>query len=743
MKKLECLKGVEDILESVLALSNKNILELQVELEKFWEVDATFIRHLKEKYLLADDISIWEIYSYLGTKLYDDSLIHKDAEIMLQCLRSNFKKPISSIAFLMLNVLMLVTNEELRLVPDIFKKLLLVPSCESDFKGAVEGFDDVSALDNYENKLRECLQSGDKVSFAKLSKEYFAYYFENGTIKKLIENNGVTAEELNAIVEGMFLDNQKMVSVPNDVYGKIKEYLSKLLFNDENGLDLISDILAKIESVYVLNNNAYKMIMTSLQSRGLLDGKVDYTLQEVKMKLSMAIKGIEFDVKLLKEFKNSLSLEGVKKPFGGLPRVIMSFAKCNGDKKLKLYLEYLFMTSIKCNGTSKCIFQDDRLKYRYNLEMQMAKLIQEDYSVKGEDKQLFLKLFREYLTNYAFSLEVYVAEQNGSLNDLINNAVQSMSTYIDEWSLFRASLDAKKQSLDNVNKNVNESVSSSVNVIVPKKVNPLEGFIQKGRVVKVMVIDEFACLLQEADISKHLQEEYMKQMVNLQNRLKTEKYQRRVQELREELFTKEEIDLIDKAKISGNMEATQVVKDIEATFDLLLEVNEEEEKQELLVEIKQFMTILSEILNPTVSIDNDFDVVYYKNKADDCEVPKLFTDLNKLKKSESKLVGMELNKILQGNTNGDKEALGMRAPVRIMFKGKSVRVFYALVGNIKVVLGCGIGDKFFQEIRNLSNSKEFLQYLKFLQLQIKNGNLKNDNEWTNVILEKLDSKLHR
>ena len=51
MKKLECLKGVEDILESVLALSNKNILELQVELEKFWEVDATFIRHLKEKYL--------------------------------------------------------------------------------------------------------------------------------------------------------------------------------------------------------------------------------------------------------------------------------------------------------------------------------------------------------------------------------------------------------------------------------------------------------------------------------------------------------------------------------------------------------------------------------------------------------------------------------------------------------------------------------------------------------------------
>ena len=51
-----------------------------------------------------------------------------------------------------------------------------------------------------------------------------------------------------------------------------------------------------------------------------------------------------------------------------------------------------------------------------------------------------------------------------------------------------------------------------------------------------------------------------------------------------------QLDLYNKARFSNNVIATQIIKDIDAAIELLLEINNKEDEQSLIDEIDYFFT---------------------------------------------------------------------------------------------------------------------------------------------------------
>ncbi len=418
---------------------------------------------------------------------------------------------------------------------------------------------------------------------------------------------------------------------------------------------------------------------------------------------------------------NSLSKNGFMKPCFNFPRVLMSLM-INEPA-----YQYFIITGIKVNATKPKepeILFDKTEKSLLDLEKKMAVLIEEDYTIKKDNGSKFLELYKEYLLVFTrFISETFGNNYKVSLETRIDMNLKNMENYI---AIERNSVKEDEKELLNVsNKTVMVSIS---------KVNPLQDYMVNGKVVKVCDIEEFTKILDSLNISEIQKQEYLAQMINLTNRLAIEEKQKRIEQIKQEAFTQEEIDTYNKAKISGNIEATQIVKDIDAIFDLYLEASEEE-KGELIVEVKILIEYLQSILGIDYAQEDDLtkQVLYFKN---DNLVPFIEENLINVNNNGINIIIQDLTKILDGKTTKNKELQG-DLPLRVFFKGRKFKIFYSIINGIPLIIYGGSGKNVCQKVIDLVNSRAFLEYLKEVQVEIKNGTIMNDNLYTDIIMNKL------
>ncbi|MCM1052521.1 MAG: hypothetical protein NC483_00875 [Ruminococcus sp.] len=419
----------------------------------------------------------------------------------------------------------------------------------------------------------------------------------------------------------------------------------------------------------------------------------------------------------LETILDALTREGFVKPTYNFPRVLMSLMISDS-----LYQSFI-LTGIKINASSvkKPTYLMDKVESDlWELEKAMAALIDDNYVIKKESCKRFLELYNAYLYVFTkFITETFGNSYAVSLDKRIDMNLENMRDYINKGREIVSGKDKPS-----------ESAVKQEAISMPKE-DLLQKYVSNGKVVKVCDIEEFTKILDSADIPDIRKKEYLAQMINLTNRLANAERQKKIETLKQEVFTKEEIITYNEARVSNNGEATQVIKDVNAILELLLEA-ELEDREELIMEASSLLEYLQSILHPQES-DVSKPVVYFKNNN---EIPYIEENLVNVYGNDANIIAQDLIKIIDGKTVKCRELQG-DLPIRVFFKGYKFKIFYSMINGIPLIIYGGSGKNVCQKVINLVNSREFLEYLKNMQKVFKSGTAINDSTYTDIIMKRL------
>lgn len=455
------------------------------------------------------------------------------------------------------------------------------------------------------------------------------------------------------------------------------------------------------------------------------------TLREIVDKIASKNENLKKVVTYLQSIIDALSKDGLTKPCYRLP--ILLFNNIMLDRNMML----LFISGIKLNGTSNkdSLLLDSVERKLYYLEEAMSSFIGDDFSINPNYKMVFLELYHSYIK---ITLEDMLNKMNLREDDLslveVSTGTQNKVTFDDLLlNLDRLLLNYLSSEVLNPKKEPSKQLSTVSNTKHNKAIDPLEEYISNGKVIKSCDIKLFEELLKKSGLSVPLQQEYLRQMINFDRRAKNAQKNEQINKLMQEILTEEERKLYELAKTSGRVEATMIVKDIDAIFDLLLNDLELEDRQEMIEECKLYFSYLKDIF-AIKEEQNEVTpkVLYFK---DENEIPYILKEVGDSKEIYKQIFG-ELNKIFAGNIN-DREVLGNNLPIKIWVKGHDFKIFYTKIQDVIVIITGFRKDNAYQQIRNIVQSKAFLNYLKKMKTTIQSGNIPDDGRYTEMLMAEL------
>lgn len=336
---------------------------------------------------------------------------------------------------------------------------------------------------------------------------------------------------------------------------------------NKNYINIARNVLKQI-----INSNQQQLEYAEvLKHESLKDTKITLLYQLIKKKYSEDIKKIE-------TIRNALSKNGMTTTCYSLPRLILS------ANFTDLEYQYLIITGIYKNGTeiktNSELMNEDEEKLVL-MEQEMAKLINEDFSVNILNQAKFLNIYEEYLKTFMyFIMRDFNTFFQIPLEEKIDISVFNMQNYLTNI----------------LNSKPTKKITSKTPIIIPIKHNPLDEYIYEGKIIKTCSLEEFNKLLENLNLSILTKENYLAQMRNYLTRIEKEKQTEILNNLKTELLAKEDLELYELAKVSNNIEATLLIKDIEAAIEIYLIANPEEQ-EELKLEIINYLNILRTKIN--------------------------------------------------------------------------------------------------------------------------------------------------
>lgn len=484
------------------------------------------------------------------------------------------------------------------------------------------------------------------------------------------------------------------------------------------------------------------------------DIPLNYSKSQVILYLKRQIDFVELKLLKIKTILDALAKEGLSKVTYELPFLIFSAAGIKPD------FSYLAITGIKTNGENPkedFLLLDEIEKKYIDLEKEMAKLINPDYSVDIEKVSAFLDLFLKYMILSINQLELYgqifkektfilsyrlmcmisyfIYCKKGIILDKetqekVGKALSAKiasGTHIDFDEILQEHCKNYLDMKDTVKTSVvEESISIKENSSMPKKENPIARYLVNGVVAIPCEEEHFKLLLNDAPYSSIQKDELLAQLKNLQKRLEKEAFDRALNDAKSSLLSQEEIDLIE--RLRTDIDAKPIIENIEDLIELSLSEKDAESLEFIKEELNEQIGILNEILTLINSIKEESKdsigninahVVFYKTeiKTEDGKKrkPKFLISLLGFPLSAYKKIYIPLEKLFKGQTKGDLPLQGDGFPCRVYFKGYEYKTFYSILKDTIVIIDLGKGETHFKNVQNIVTSKEFRTFISQLQ----------------------------
>ncbi|MDE5539631.1 MAG: hypothetical protein K2J20_04015, partial [Bacilli bacterium] len=498
--------------------------------------------------------------------------------------------------------------------------------------------------------------------------------------------------------------------IPKEMVNEIRNTLDKTIEEDKGSVKMM---LQEIENVKKRLGKPSFDLIDALNRTYKLKLKMTADFNTIILAFQKAIKVVKLDGEKVETLKSAIVREGISKSVLGLPRLMFTIVENN------LSFQYLVLMGIKTNGETKKTNLDSLEEQLYGYEVQMAKLINADYSIIGKNKEEFMRLYAQYLKLYANYIDDNLVDANyNKASRRIKDIIHNMYLYIDNSLAWLVQNEEDKP------------VVSTKKVVQEVKVNPLDEYIQNGVVVKYVSLDYFGKLLEASNLPVNRKDEYFRQMVNFWNRNKDAI----IASLLGEFLEDEEMAIYFQAKQSSNDELKNVVKDIDAAGALMLDYTPEE-VESFKDEIREYIGILESKIGKQQVDSGDIPKVLYFKTSD-----KRPFILEGLDNKSFKQVRISLNKIIDGKLDGDKKIGGLNSNFLFKAKGKNKKVVYMVINCITIIIGAFDDDDIGTRVNEVITSREFLNYMNEVLGFIKDGMLPNEREYTNNILDVLSGK---
>ena len=333
-------------------------------------------------------------------------------------------------------------------------------------------------------------------------------------------------------------------------------YAKKNLDFVSNLLNKSSSLIEKFESVKIINENFNTSFSIFTKSKNIINF---------------------FNIILIKAKSHTSKVRIAMNCFdkNGINSVTYSFPLfCSFNIGDNRFLNYLSLMGIKYNGTHEKngkLMDEFEIKLN-NYEKDMAKYIQENYTVTDNDIENFKRLYEEYIRYYFNSNTNYVNIDENGMQAILNG----MDFYLRQNVLFVESCISEQNEKRKHDEILLCQRGSEVHAKsdVPSK----KYWVEHSRILD--------------------KEELQKQKNILMDMLRKEQL--------EKIATPDELIIYNYAKTSGIIEATKIIKEIDAVIDLLLEETDAKEKEYLINDCKEFFNRLANLLN-TINASDELD----------------------------------------------------------------------------------------------------------------------------------------
>lgn len=470
-----------------------------------------------------------------------------------------------------------------------------------------------------------------------------------------------------------------------------------------------------------------------------------------------------------------------KDGFTGVTHLLPIFALSCSDETDPSF-SFLLVSGIKKNGETKK--EDDPLmdqleKNLLNYERRMAAFIDDKYRIDRRQITSFIGILQAYIEFFNKRMSVKIGDKDN--NDVsLDKLFINMGLYIVySWTgimpsdiairLFREGYQNYVQEgftpggavrklveemivgFEFAKKEISakeEKKTPSVSKI--KTRYPLYDYIDidRGRVVRECDESEFERMLEESDLNRDQQNEYLAQMRNLKKRNAQRIYEERANICKKVLLDGDERSLYAKAKELG---IRGYVDDVDSIFDLLIEymadvldfesalrgrimdIKDEEMREFLNIIDTSFESLRETLVSREAKNEEKPKVIYYLVDVKGEQVPKLLTSVLADKKCDRKRIAIQLNKLLSSLTVGDRELEDDRLPCRVWYKGRDYKIYYAIVDGVTVVI-----DVSHKDITNMLTGARFKEFLDRVKREVAVGNNIQALKYTDVVMSILD-----
>ena len=280
----------------------------------------------------------------------------------------------------------------------------------------------------------------------------------------------------------------------------------------------------------------------------------------------------------------------------------------------------------------------------YIFEKEMAKYIQNDFTIEQEDYEIFFSIYSSYIKHYYDYYHGCLGVDGKSVTGIVDRMREYLKDNKKTSSLIRKKEEEEKASEENRR-------SKPAEIIYPGS-SPLSAIDEE----KERLLKEKQALLDRS----------AKELSDKRNKL-------------EEVATPEELDLYEKAKVSGNADATEAIKDIDTAISLLLEETDEEDREILIGEIKYSFNYIRSILMPeereNLIEENLYKLYYATNNPEDPSKCWFVRDLTDVRENSLKRIEYLLDEFKRIGYNNKTKPLRKRGffeikedQIRIIFK---------------------------------------------------------------------------
>lgn len=724
--------------KSCVILENKlDILNMEVSLARVLVKDAPgyyeTLRMINETHNLNLDLSEKSNYEKVipAFERFIDSVKQEvlATKESLSSIENNFTKGINYLPLFMISLVFSDIEGCEEIIARIFVKLIMANKALEKREIRTVAGESFEKAEDYERELAKLNEVGNFEEFKKKTLEYFEYICSTTYIQNLMNDYKENKEKVIGIMDkGLDIYFAKIkirqdkefksrFKVPKYILNNLIHSLRDNMANTKKSLEIIEKNLAWFKSVDFKGPDRGRF-RDFLSEQGIvnLPKNADSTaILNVLLNYKVSYQRIIWEYESL---ISALTVTGFSKPSLGLASLS---AYIGTEEKTTLLIYYLIFTGIKVNSEDDRVYSDEASEQLHCVEKKLGAYLDANCIISKDDKGEFLELYRQYVELYLSFNTFTIDPESVKRNQDVEGALEAVENYIDDFEDFVVDSIVIDKKLDKENTSTVESPK------LERVINPLDEYIVNNKVVKICGLEEFKVLLANSSLSLHLKQEYMKQMINLINRKTQEENNKKMNDLLCSILDEDDILLLEQVKASGNIEAMQVVKDIEFNLELMVA---DEVDETLVGEIQEAIEVLRRILNPKVEVEEEKPkVIYFKDY--------FYSSLIKAQKANYKEAYNAINRIIEGNVGQDKMLFGDNLPVKVWFKGKKFKTFYTMIGEARIVIGGGLSDSIFNEMATLVNSREFLEFMSSLRDANLDVLLEEENNKTTKIMNEL------